>query len=1178
MRKKNAPQNTDSRPFDLSFTSGSEDEMVMEEDLFEVPVHAIDVTYLQKSSNPFEDIRTYLADSVHTRICKNWEACANLFSKSTSKMVYGHRFYWNRNEALIDWRQNPKSQDRPFFITRDSTNSKTNGKLHTYFDSPKEYSDWREQNCAPHERCDYEVFFRGQEIRFYLDFDLSKDKFSDFFLNNDATTRLNMVYDLIRIVLCIGAQLLGIPMVQHDTMDSILEHFTIFTSHDPETKYSIHVITKCLYTNSSSKVHQWILDVKKKLNGVNNIDKKFIDAIDEATYGKSQNFRLAGSTKFGKNRTKVPFNNTNTTTNTNIDITDYLVQISFKKPIDALYVEYAEYKKTQKRVKGSRSKHITTTTTTNNDLSITTHHDGDNDSVYPFLNGFEKTIGYHGVLHFIQQLGLIPTAENNKMMPLQNQGGYECPTHRRRHDHDNPYIYVSGNWYIFDCRRCTDAEKEQGIGPCVIGMTCGHPTDMDDKVLEEELKRILPIGLYANDNENYSYIGPNTTVFRRNTQYLENLKDLFLYGIEEKTLVISSPLGSGKTRASAEIFYEFISNNPNKRILVLTSRITYADTIGPRLEDAIKNITNRNDFVLNSDLYRNCTPEQRRKSKFLIIQMESLHHLIDPDTNEISTFDLVIGDEICAVLKQFTSIETQRKSLARNAKVFEHVMTNAQKVLLMDGFVTPLVFEVLQEMKMPYAFYLNTYQNDRGEAIEICSKKKFSDQMIYDVTQHKKHVFFPTASKDFGRTVLETYKNELKNYNCLYLNRDTDDQLKSEASKYVNQMWKRDLLIISPTITVGMDFSDKEHFDRKYLHGNCYSIDVATTCQMLERVRHIKEKKLYFYNEVRKSESSYALCTMEALESVYSLKMEYLNKLKDAQGIPLAFTWQEGPLWLKKIYMYTQLERQLCQNYYSIIFYRHSSLLGYTIKSPAQIELLYPKKVLVKKTTPYDSIPDVLSMTTSQIEELESKIQILRASEMDKLTFKKLLFHKYVKAEGNYKQVFESFSWIHNSYNAQAIVRLGLYKKQTSTKDLIEMDIYCGNFYLNSNVEITYLSEIRWIGEQLGLKHPHDTETHIKKSTLERMFDTQLDRCNTQSKLFEVDPIITQANPSSKKDKKLGTKSERMVDFLNRILKQYFLCELKMHTKRKRRIQDGQRVDITPYLILVDEPFYDILQ
>jgi hypothetical protein len=1139
------------------FTSGLEDVMVIEDSIESSSI--VNVTCFQKTTDPFADIQPFFTHGTKGPKCYNWDDCKSLFLQSSPRNMFGHPFYWSRNEALIAWRQDEKSKDCPFYITRDNPESKTNGKLHAYFDSPKAYFDWREKNCALHERCEYEVFFDGQWIRFYLDFDFSKDKFPDFFLNNDATTRLKMVYDFMCTLLCLGAQLLGIKG-ELDTMEAILEHFSLFTSHDPEPKYSIHVITKRHYTNSPAKVKQWILDVKKKLKD----HQDFATAIDEAPYGKSQNFRLAGCTKTGKNRTKVPLAGT-----TDVDFENSLVQISFKKPLDALYVEC---KITQKRTTLPRSKHYSTN---KNDLSESSHRDDGNNGEYLLLDGFENILGYHGVLHFLQPLGLVPIAENNKMMPLQNQGGYECPIHHRRHEHEHPFIYVSGNKYVFDCRRCTEDEKAHGIGPCVIGMTC--TSNMED-ILETELKKILPIALYADDKEDYPYGAPSVTVFRRNSQFLENLKNLFLYRIEKKALVVSSPLGSGKTRASAEILYEFIKKkNPKGRVLVLTTRITYAETIGPRLQESMKKLTNQRDYVLNYDLYRNCTSKQLRESKFLIIQMESLHRLIDPDTKDVPTFDLVIGDEVCAVLKQFTSIETQKKSLALNASVFEHIMTHAKHILLMDGFVTPLVFEVLQEMKVPYAFYLNAYQNDRGDAIEIHSKKQFSDLMIQDVTQHHKHVFFPTASKEFGRSVLETYKKELTNYNCLYLNRDTDDDLKSEASKNVNEMWKRDLLIISPTITVGMDFSDPNHFDCKYLNGNCYSIDVATTCQMLERVRHAKDKKLPFYNEVRTAKSSYSLCTMEALESVYSLKIEYLNKLKNAHDVPLTLTWKEGPLWLKKIYMYTQLERQLCQNYYSIIFYRYLSLLGYTIKSSAQIEYVYPDKKLVKPKTPYDSIPDVLAMTTEQIAELESKIQMLHASELDKVTFQKLLFHKYVKAEGNYKEVFESL-WIHNQFNAKAIVRLGYFKKQAGIKDRIEMDIYGGNFYLNSDCEITYLNEIRWICEQLGLTHPHDTETIIERSTLERMFDTQVDRCNTICKLFEVDPIRIQTSSSPRDDKKSESKSERMVDFLNRILKKYFLCKLKMFSKRKRQIQDGKRVDITPFVILVDEPCYDILQ
>jgi hypothetical protein len=130
--------------------------------------------------------------------------------------------------------------------------------------------------------------------------------------------------------------------------------------------------------------------------------------------------------------------------------------------------------------------------------------------------------------------------------------------------------------------------------------------------------------------------------------------------------------------------------------------------------------------------------------------------------------------------------------------------------------------------------------------------------------------------------------------------------------------------------------------------------------------------------------------------------------------------------------------------------------------------------------------------------------------------------------------------------------------------------------FLNSNPDLLYLTEIQWICEMLHLKHPHDQDTIIERTLVEALIDNHLGRLDQMSQIFVVDPVIRQNNDTNQQHPKLEEKAKRVVDLLNRILK-YFLCELKVHKKRKRGTIDGRRVDITPYVIHVEMPFYDIL-
>ena len=76
--------------------------------------------------------------------------------------------------------------------------------------------------------------------------------------------------------------------------------------------------------------------------------------------------------------------------------------------------------------------------------------------------------------------------------------------------------------------------------------------------------------------------------------------------------------------------------------------------------------------------------------------------------------------------------------------------------------------------------------------------------------------------------------------------RDTDDKLKKELS-HVNKLWAEyQIVLYSPAITVGVDFT-KVYFD------NVYSIIVPNTAssrvfkQMLERIRNMKHNNILSY-------------------------------------------------------------------------------------------------------------------------------------------------------------------------------------------------------------------------------------------------------------------------------------------------------------------------------------------
>jgi hypothetical protein len=211
------------------------------------------------------------------------------------------------------------------------------------------------------------------------------------------------------------------------------------------------------------------------------------------------------------------------------------------------------------------------------------------------------------------------------------------------------------------------------------------------------------------------------------------------------------------------------------------------------------------------------------------------------------------------------------------------------------------------------------------------------------------------------------------------------------------------------------------------------------------------------------------------------------------------------------------------------------------------------------------------------MEEVERRIKASAATKEEKRIYKKHLFHCYVKSEGEYKEIFQRV-WMKGK--EKEIRRLSLFKSKKFDSDhigtQIQKDIDLQKHFLNSNPDLLYLTEIQWLCEMLHLKHPHDQDAIIERTWVEALIDNHLGRLDQMSQIFVVDPVIRQNNDTNEQHPRLEEKAQRVVDFLNRILR-YFLCELNVHKKRKRGTIDGRRVDITPYVMNVEMPFYDIL-
>jgi hypothetical protein len=386
------------------------------------------ITIMTRTEDQRKDILLFLTEDEKNNCINNkkeWSDYVELLRCTEPIEIYGHPFFTRRDIAVVHWR-NCGTNNHPFLIARDSNRD---GKLFSYFDDPNSYIVWRNM-ISEEDRNDYEVFFTGEPTRFYVDLDFSKKDYSDLFSNPKLEQILNV---FVRNLIDEGCKLLG--------LEGVMECFQTFTSHAPQEKFSYHIVSTNTYTNSITKVKQWVLDVKKELLQKES-SKDFVRAIDEHPYGRSQNFRLLGCCKKGTGRIKKATKST--------EFVDSLVVV--RERTGKTFIDYADH-----QPRGNQ-------TQTENKRSPT--FPSDETGVYE--SDIERQPLNKDALEIVEKLGLKLNCVKKGQWYFKNSCGYQCPIHKRIHDRMNPRVYMRQRNYYFDCGRIQEFEKEEGMMPLML--------------------------------------------------------------------------------------------------------------------------------------------------------------------------------------------------------------------------------------------------------------------------------------------------------------------------------------------------------------------------------------------------------------------------------------------------------------------------------------------------------------------------------------------------------------------------------------------------------------------------------------------------------------------------------------------------------------------------------------
>jgi len=358
------------------------------------------------------------------------------------------------------------------------------------------------------------------------------------------------------------------------------------------------------------------------------------------------------------------------------------------------------------------------------------------------------------------------------------------------HDRENLYCYVHNNIIFGRCysAKCKDKKLELG------------------RIVETE---------DFNNCEKYHF---NTQYLLKDKRFETTLNNALNH---RKFIGIKSSYGTGKTYAINHILQQL--NKKAKRVLFLCHRQLFSLDIKRRFPEFVSYLDIKdNTELINTDK--------------LIISPESLHRLYSSES-KIKGYDLIILDESESVLNQFLSPTVQNDKVINFTSFYDEYIRRADKVIMLDADLGARS----KLLSTDTVYLINDYESENKKQINIlpyAMHDKMIDSMICDINDNKK-IALATLEASYGEYVLQAVQEQLPDKNIIF-HRAAGNDSDKELLKDVNVNWKKcDLLIYSPQVSAGIDFSEV-HFHKMY--GYISSTESPRGfLQMLNRVRHLED-------------------------------------------------------------------------------------------------------------------------------------------------------------------------------------------------------------------------------------------------------------------------------------------------------------------------------------------------
>jgi hypothetical protein len=715
--------------------------------------------------------------------------------------------------------------------------------------------------------------------------------------------------------------------------------------------------------------------------------------------------------------------------------------------------------------------------------------------------------------------GLEIANSNENIVHLVNKEGYDCPKCNRRHENQNPYLFIKKDLLCrelwFNCRR----NKES-----LLMSKIDNP-DIFKEDVEDSSSNIV-----------FGYL--------KEPKFTKTYSEKYCLPItvpENMIYFLSAGLGKGKTKVMIDFMKEKINEHPNIKILILSPRQIFASSLLNRI----------NQDNLDFECYLNLKPSEYDYQKRFIVQMESLQHV---NTN----YDMIIIDEIESCLAQFESSETMKYHLKSCANNFQRLIKSSTYVFCCDAFLSTKSTQVISRLSNKKRIVCkNTSPLVKRKAIEYDTIMSLIESLMMDLKLNKK-IFFVSASKekvDYLEKLILKHLPE-KKYKIYHSS-------SKEKITNVNEDWKNvDLVIVSPSVTVGVNY-ELEDFDLLYLYGSPNSCCVRDIFQSSMRVRHIKENVMKFsvckaFQSNRKDENVFSLKNIakKLLEDKKIQKDFHQSNIQeqtdDISG-SLTQNWIDMCDWMMWNKIYTIQEKNQSKSFYKRVFYYYLGLCNYDYDMDEQIRLeskinLYEFEKKIK----YDDIPDVKS--SDEAKEIMKKIKDDPESYLSvlKFNFSRLMkIDELVKTE-NHMKLDVLFNEYLNPVSRNKFYNLKKEKKDYESID--RNDLIQNVFWENSNKSAMKTFKIKELNSILGIRNSCEAKILSVEETTD-VIDKIYPKYDELCRIFKIREQNLKSSSECDKEHR-----DKVKYILSEVYKKWNGCKLRCISKKVMKNKVREKV------------------